>query len=263
MSRAIKSVVLTGASGGLGIALAARLAAPGRHFLVMGRDMARLTQAQQAVHQAGATAELAQLDLRDFEKTRATVEDFDARHPIDLLIINAGVKAGNAAGIEPSAEFQRVIAVNLTATINLIQSALPAMERRQSGQIAIISSLAAISPHADLLSYSASKAGLAAYGTALRRALRQSGIDVSVVLPGFIDTVMTKRQRGPTPLLMSADTAAGIIVRGLARNKSKIAFPKLLIGLSWLMERLPAPLADRISDGFRADIDPDDDAPKP
>jgi len=255
----LRSVVLTGASGGLGLALAKALSAPDRHLLLIGRNPERLAQAEKAVLLGGGTAEIAQIDLRETARLITLLRDFDARHPIDLLIANAGVKAGNANGIEPAAQVGRIIAVNLTATILMVQSVLPAMQDRTRGQIAIVSSMAALSPHADLLSYSATKAALVSYGTALRRAVRLTGIKVSVILPGFIDTDMTTRQKGPAPLLITADRAATIILRGLSRNKARIAFPRLLMMLAWLMERLPAPLADRISDGFRATIEPDDD----
>ena len=119
--------------------------------------------------------------------------------------------------------------------------------------------MAAISPHADLLSYSASKAGLAAYGTALRRATRGSGVRISVVLPGFVDTPMTDRQRGPTPFRISADAAARRIRRGLDRRRPVIAFPWPLAALLFLQSLLPTAAADLIDARFRAEILPDRD----
>ncbi|TMV63086.1 SDR family NAD(P)-dependent oxidoreductase, partial [Thioclava sp. BHET1] len=127
------------------------------------------------------------------------------------------------------------------------------------GRIALVSSLAALSPHGDLLSYSATKAGLRGYGVALRRALRGTGVKVTVITPGFIDTPMTDRQLGPAPMKIDADRAAGIVARGLERGQAMIAFPKLLILLVRLENLLPRPILDLIDSFYRARIVPDAD----
>lgn len=254
-----RNIVLTGASGGLGRALAAELAAPGRRLLLMGRDEARLDAAAHAVRAGGGTAEIAQVCNTDGAALTAALQRFDAAAPVDLLIANAGVKTGNRNGLEPPGQAARVIGVNLLGTMQGIEALLPAMQARGRGTVAIVGSLAAVAPHADLLSYSATKAGLHAYATALRRATRRSGLRVVTVIPGFMDTPMTDRQLGPAPLCLPADRAAQIIARGLARGHSTIAFPKALIVASWLAERLPAPLADAIMQQVRGEILPDAD----
>lgn len=254
-----RNIVLTGASGGLGLALAAELSAPGRHLLLVGRDAARLDRAAEAVRARGGSPRIAQVCNTDGVALAACLRAFDAEAPVDLLIANAGVKTGNRDGVEPPGQAARVIDVNLRGTITAVEALLPPMRERGRGTLAIVGSLAAIAPHADLLSYSATKAGLHAYATALRRSLRGSGLRVVTVIPGFMDTPMTDRQQGPAPMRMAPERAARIIARGLAAGRTTIAFPRALILASWCAERLPAPLADAIMRRYRAEILPDED----
>lgn len=254
-----RNIVLTGASGGLGLALAHELAAPERRLLLLGRDRERLARAAALVRARGGEAETACLCLTDAAALAERLQAFDSEAPVDLLIANAGVKTGNDGGVEPSGQADRILDVNLGGTIRAVEALLPAMRARGHGTLAIVGSLAGISPHADLLSYSATKAGLHAYATALRRTLRGSGLRVVTIIPGFIRTPMTNRQLGPTPMCVSPDRAARIIAKGLARGRSTIAFPKALIFAAWLGERLPAPIADAIMARFRARILPDAD----
>lgn len=254
-----RSIVLTGASGGLGLALTGALARPGVHMLLGGRDADRLAQAVATARAAGAIPEVLTVPLTEGPDLARALEDYDRRHPIDLLLLNAGVKTGNRDGIEDMAQAERVIAVNLTATLQAVQAVLPGMRTRGRGQIAILSSIAALSPHADLLSYSATKAGLRGYGAALRRNLRGSGVRVSVISPGFIDTPMTDRQKGPAPLMLSPERAARIIRRGLALGCANITFPLALCLMIRAENLLPKALGDLIDRAYRAEILPDGD----
>jgi short-subunit dehydrogenase len=257
-----RSIVITGASGGLGQALVAAYAAPGVTILLVGRDAARLDAAAQVARKSGALAEILVCSVTDDRRLTAGLMGFDMRNPVDLLIVNAGVKTGNINGTEPPDQMERVVKVNLIGAIHTVQALLGQMLARGTGQIALVSSLAALSPHADLLSYTATKAGLRGYAGALRRAVGQMGVQVSVITPGFIDTPMTHRHHGPTPMIMPADKAARLIRRGLARGAPHITFPWQLALLVRLQNLLPARWSDRIDRSFRADIIPDrDEAP--
>lgn len=259
LPRPPRTVVLTGASGGLGLALTEALAKPGLHMLLGGRDAARLAQAEQIARAKGAIPELLTVPMTEPAALAAALADYDRRHPVDLLLLNAGVKTGNRDGIEDIAQTERVIAVNLTATIHAVQALLPGMRARGHGQIALLSSIAALSPHADLLSYTATKSALRGYGAALRRNLRGSGVRVSVISPGFVDTPMTDRQKGPAPFLVAPDRAARIIRRGLTLGCANITFPWALCLLIRGENLLPKPIGDLIDRAYRAEILPDQD----
>ena len=252
-------IVLSGASGGLGRALACEFARPGCALLLLGRDTSRLKAAAEDARARGSIARYASLDIGNHRALNATVADFEARFPIDLVVANAGVKCRNERGIEPFDQVARIVNVNLLGTISIVQAALPYLADRGKGRIAIVSSLSAHAPQADLLSYSATKAAVRAYGIALRRRLRSEGIDVSVIEPGFVDTPMTRRHMGWTPNKLAARDAARLIVRRLERQQSVIGFPYLL----WLISRLdgfvPARLSDLLNRSLRAEILPDPD----
>lgn len=259
-----KVVAITGATGGLGLELVTCNAAPGRHLILAGRDPTRLRLAAERATTAGATVELLTVSLGDPQSFAAALADCNRRTPVDLLIVGAGVKTGNSGGVEIEAQLQRVVSVNVTGAILTVQAVLPGMLQRGQGRVALVSSLAARSPHPDLLSYSASKAAIEAYATALRRSLLGSGVGVSLVLPGFVDTPMTRRHLGPTPFLVSAPDAARRITRGLEAGRSTIIFPRRLSLLIALRNSLlPQGLSDRIEARFRATIVPDGDEGDP
>lgn len=257
--KGFRNIVVTGASGGLGAALVAGLSRPDRRILLMGRDQDRLLRVCETANGLGAEAEIAAVPIEDHGAVAARIGQFDRAHPVDLIIAGAGVKCGNAQGVEPEAQLARIIDVNLTGTIMSVQTVLPGMRQRGRGRVAIISSLAALSPQGCLISYSATKAALQGYAVALRRSCRGSGIGVSLIVPGFVDTRMTDRHLGPTPFRMSPQKAAGIVIRGLEAGRATIAFPRMLVGLARLGGLVPAGLADFLAHRLEATILPDDD----
>lgn len=254
-----RRIVITGATGGIGRAVVREFAEPGIDFLLLGRDAQRLDAACDDAVSAGANAQTANLSVTDFRAMAEVMQKFDDEGPVDLLLLAAGVKVGNIDAIEPVDQLDRVLTVNLSATIHNAQALLPKMRGRGRGQIAMFSSAAALSPQANLLSYSATKAGLRGYGTALRRALRGTGVTVHVITPGFVDTPMTDRHVGWTPFKVSVDRAARVIRRGLSRDRPTISFPLMLIFLIRIENLLPTSLADWIDRAYRAKILPDED----
>ena len=128
--------------------------------------------------------------------------------------------------------------------LNTIYPAIDRMQQREQGQIAIMSSLAGLRGLPGAPAYSASKAAARTYGQAFRGTLQNHKINVSVVCPGFVDTRMTERNQFPMPLLMDAERAASIILRGLQANKPMIAFLVASHFLSWFVGILPNRLTD-------------------
>jgi short-subunit dehydrogenase len=236
-----RTVVITGASSGIGRALALRYARNGARLGLPGRDLARLEETCAGCRKARAEVRSAVLDVRARDDVAAWFEDFDTGWPIDLLIANAGIMVGSPGGgeVEAAEDSLRVIEINVVGVLNAVHPVLPRMIARGHGQIGIMSSLAGFIPLADAPSYCASKAAVLSYGLGLRGAVEDKGIQVSVICPGYVDTPMIAQETGWQPFKMSAEAAAEQTVRGLAANRAVIAFPSVLATMSWIGGQLP------------------------
>jgi short-subunit dehydrogenase len=230
-----KVVAITGASSGIGAAIATALARPDRIIRLIGRDAGRLEAVASACRAKGADCLATSLDVRQPAAT-AFLQSLDLQHSVDLLILNAGILDGRRDGetVEDGATAQSVLETNLLATLANLHAVLPGMRRRRQGTILIVASLAAFVPLADAPAYSASKAALVSYGLALREALRDDGINVIVACPGFVATAMAQAHIGHRPGEISADSAAQTILEGLRRNTALIGFPRSAFWLSRL-----------------------------
>ncbi len=258
------SIVITGASSGIGAALAEDYAAQGVVLGLIGRDRERLDASAAACRARGADVECGNLDIRDREALHAWLTAFDEAHPVDLLIANAGVSTGLEPGRsrESDAEADRLADINYKGTVNTVSGLVEAMRARRQGHIAVISSLAGLKALPDMPSYSATKAALVAYGHSIRGWLRPFGVTVSIVCPGFVTSPMSSRHKGARPFEVSIDDAVRTIRRGLDRRRPMIAFPRILALGIWLDRLLPTRIQDWIIRLFQADIDPDHEARK-
>lgn len=238
-------VVITGASAGIGRALAENYAAPGVALGLIARDGDRLAQVAEVCRRQGATVVPGRIDVTNGPVLTAWIADFDQRFPLNLLIANAGVTAafGGPDLLEEREQAQDLIDINLTGVVNAVYAAVPGMRARGRGQIALVSSLAAWRGMALTPLYSGTKAAVKAYGEALRDLLAPVGVGVTVVCPGFVETAMSDRFPGPRPRMISAARAAVRIRRGLERNAALVAFPlPLALGMR-LLSILPFGLA--------------------
>ncbi|MFZ2006955.1 MAG: SDR family NAD(P)-dependent oxidoreductase [Stellaceae bacterium] len=254
----IRSAVITGASSGLGAALARAYAAPGVTMGLIGRDPARLLAVAASCRAAGAMVEEATINVAERGPLEAWLTAFDAAHLVDLVIANAGISAGpeqDASGEDIDAT-TRQVAVNLLGAVHTVAPLLPAMTARGRGRVALISSIAAYRGLPYSPGYCASKAGLRAYGEALRALAEPHGIRVTVACPGFFASRMTDRWEGPTPFLIDTERAARIVKRGIERGRRRVDFPwTLALGMRFA-DALPAAIGDRIVRGFRFRIRP-------
>ncbi|MGU3495273.1 SDR family NAD(P)-dependent oxidoreductase [Xanthobacteraceae bacterium A53D] len=226
------SAVITGASSGIGAALAQHLAARGQRLALMGRNAERLDAVAAACRAAGATCTTHACDLRDRDAMGHALAQIEATGPIDLFIANAGILDGRKDGqtLETGEAAGRVLDTNLMATIAALHMVLPGMRARGRGRLLLVSSLAAFAPLPDAPAYSAAKAGLVSYGLALREALRGEGISVCVSCPGYVTSDMGARHLGHRPGEMPASEAARRILVALERDKAVSGFP---LGLYW------------------------------
>ena len=242
-----KIILITGASSGLGEALALAYAAPGITLLLLGRNAPRLEAVAHQCGERGAVVHTGIVDVRDAQMMRAFIQSMDERHAIDLVIANAGVSAGTFSGEDNLDAAQGVFDINLGGVLNTIHPILPRMVKRGAGQIAFISSLAGIVAWPGAAAYSASKAAVRYYGEALNGYLAHSGVAGGVVCPGWIRTPLVAVNRFPMPFIMSSERAARIIQRGILRRKTRIAFPITLYFILRLLETMPVFLSQRLT----------------
>jgi NAD(P)-dependent dehydrogenase (short-subunit alcohol dehydrogenase family) len=241
-----RSILITGASSGIGAALAAAYAAPGVTLHLGGRDRGRLSLVADRCRLLGAAAIGTALDVTDAEAMARWINAADARAPLELVIANAGVSTvTTGTGDDGPAAVRRVFAVNVDGVLNTVLPALERMRAREGrpgqwrGQVAIVSSLAGMRGMPGAPAYSASKAAEKTWGEALAVRLAPEGIAVSVVLPGFVDTPMTRGNYFRMPMLWPVERAARVIRRGLARRKRRIAFPLPMYLGAWFLGVLP------------------------
>lgn len=234
-----KSILITGASSGIGEALALEYAAPDVHLTLTGRDLARLEDVERRCVERGATISANVLDVTDQQAMRALIEDVDAHHPIDLIIANAGISAGSGGDGENEQQARAIFDVNFIGVLNTIWPAIERMKTRKAGQVAVISSMAGLTPMPGAPAYSASKVAVKAYAEALNGALRPDGITVSAVCPGFVESRITDQNDFPMPLFMDAPKAARRIRKGLAKGRISVIFPRRIAAITWLISVLP------------------------
>ncbi|MCA3391372.1 MAG: SDR family NAD(P)-dependent oxidoreductase, partial [Roseomonas sp.] len=236
------NVLITGASSGLGRALAEACAAPGVVLHLSGRDAARLEETANACRARGAEVQPRVVDVCDAAAMAGWIAGTGR---LDLVIANAGISAGTGGTTEPTAQTRRIFETNVTGVLN---TALPALEvmAAQSpgadglrGRIAVVASVAAFVAAPGAPTYCASKSAVQRWAEALDATERQRGIRMHSICPGYVRTAMTARNKFPMPFLMDADEAARRTLAGLARGKTRIAYPWPTYMLARLAGALP------------------------
>lgn len=251
-----RALVITGASSGLGAALAELYAAPRRTLLLVGRDAERLEAVAERVRAKGGAAEIAVVDTTDRAALTDALIGFDNRFPVDVLVANAGVAAGLGPDRtrESDADIDGQIAINLGGTLNTVSALVERMRLRRQGAICLTASIAGLQPVADLPTYSATKAAIVAYGTALRRWLRRSKVSVTVICPGFVATPMAAKHHGAKPFEVSPETGAREMRRAIERRAALRVFPWQFRWLIRFGTLTPDFIVDRVTDLFEAEV---------
>lgn len=240
-----RRILITGATSAIGSALADSYARPGVVLYLHGRNEEKLSDVAERCRAKAAEVRTQRMDVRDFAGLQRWLNTLGS---LDLVIVNAGMNThiGAAGEPEPWEAVDALLDVNLKAAIVIVQAVLPGMRARGSGQIALVSSLAAYFGLPVTPAYCASKAGLKAYGEALRGWLASEGIRVNVIMPGYVKSPMCDAMPGPKPFLWSPERAARTIREGLERNRARISFPFPLNLGTWFLAVLPAGISTRI-----------------
>jgi short-subunit dehydrogenase len=243
------SIVITGASSGIGRALALEYATQEVVLGLLGRDPDRLERIAVECRARGAIVKTGAIDVRDRASMAAWLADFDGTHPVDLVVANAGVLVKTEADeVEPADDSYALFQTNVLGVLNTVQPLIPRMMARRNGQMALIASVAAFTPLPHSPSYSASKAAVLNYGLSLRACLAGHGVQVSVVCSGFVETPMIADIKAPKPFNMTVERAVKIIRTGLERNRAVVMFPLFFA----LMSRIDGLLPDRVRRYFYA-----------
>ncbi len=243
-----RHIAITGASSGIGGALALTYASMGVILSLHGRNADRLERVAGLARAWGAEVAVHAGDVTDSKGMVAWIVERNDVADIDLLIANAGISAASSRVDEMEAQTKAIFDINVTGVFNTIHPALSLMMRRRRGQIAIVASLAGFRGFAGSSAYAASKAAVRIYGEGLRAEMSPHGVEVNVICPGFIKTPMTEVNSFDMPFLMSPERAAQIIRKGLALNRARIAFPWQMYAFIRLLAALPQPLMDFIAE---------------
>lgn len=244
---------ITGASSGIGAGLARRFARAGAPVALAARRRERLEALAQGIRGAGGTALALPCDVTVQAAVREAVSACEEKlGPVGRLIVNAGVNRPNRATDFHADDVEAVFRVNVFGAANCFEAVLPGMVERGAGQVVGISSLGSFNPLPGFLAYSASKSALSNLLEGLRMELRDAGITVTTIYPGFIKTEMTEDYDYPMPFLMEQEDAVARIYASIRRGVAEDAFPRPLALLARGARLLPRPLFDWVGRRFFA-----------
>lgn len=248
MSAPFRNVVLTGACGGLGQALARELIGSGARVALVGLHTTTL-EALRALAPERCT--LYTPDVSNAPAMQAMAADWMARHGVPYLVIaNAGVAGGyDTAEADDLAVFRRMLEINLLGAATTFQPFVGALRAQRCGALVGVASIAGWRGMPGNGAYCASKAGLIRYLESLRAELRETGLTVHTISPGYIRTALTAGNRFAMPGLLEADAAAHQLLAGVAAGREKIVLPRRIGWLSKALDLLPEKLHDRVLRG--------------
>lgn len=221
-----KTVLITGASSGIGRALAELYAGKGITLLLTGRDERRLEQAEKACRDKGAEVKTTAIPVTDRAAFEKQIIAWDDETPIELVIANAGMSGGHGKiGGETEQKLRDIMATNVDGMFNTVNPLIDRLRARKKGHIALMSSIAGLRGIPTAPAYSTSKNAVRAYGEALRPLLAKDNVGVTNICPGFVRTPLTDKNDFEMPFIMEPERAVRIIRKGIERNSPITAFP--------------------------------------
>ncbi len=249
------NTLITGASSGIGEALALACAQRGDTLFLCGRDHVRLEDVARRCRALGAATYATVVDVTDREAVAAWIQASEAIAPLERVFSNAGVGTGQ----ETAENVRRTFDINVGGNLNIVLAALDIFRaRRLAGmrQILMTASIAGYGPLKSCPAYSATKSCIKTWGLALRGLLAPEGIQVGVICPGFVRSRITDQNTCPMPFFMEADKAAKIILKRADANIGLIAFPWQMRFATWLLSILPFRLNEGLNRLLPAKVSP-------
>ena len=243
MAKAQLKVFITGASSGIGQALAREYATQGAILGLVARREPLLNALKQTLN---TECSVYPLDVRDQEALQKAAHDFITKYGIpDVVIANAGVSAGTLTEHKAdTATFKALMDINVIGMVNTFQPFMAGMKKTRQGRLVGIASIAGVRGLPGAGAYSASKAAAIAYLESLRVEMSKEGVSVTTIAPGYIKTPMTDINQYPMPFLMDADIAAKKFARAIAQKKRFVVIPWQMGWLAKFMRILPPWLWD-------------------
>lgn len=236
-------VWLTGASEGIGRALALELADRGAITVLTARGEDRLQELRATMEARGAKAIVKPGDVTDLERMRQISAEIETElGAVDILIANAGTHQESAPESFDSTEYMRLMQINFAGMLHCVEGVVKGMIERRSGRIVGVASLAGYRGVPKAAAYGASKGAIINFLQSMRFHLADHNVGVTIVSPGFVRTPLTDKNDFHMPFLMEADKAARVMCDAIARGKAQVAFPFPFSTTIALMRVIPHPI---------------------
>lgn len=236
-------ILITGASSGLGAEFARQYAQPESELILLARREEKLYALRSELFERVKSIDIIVADVTAFGDLQAKISHIEN---LDLLILNAGISLGHSQVITPIAAFKQLYDVNVLANHAIVEVLLPKMQKRQSGTIVFISSLASLFSMPSAKVYSSSKRALNAYAEGLRYIVKRDNIKVITILPGFIKSELTDKNEFSMPFLLETKEGVAKMINAINKGKEFYAFPLRFYYLIKLLNILPAIVKDKI-----------------
>lgn len=236
-------ILITGASSGIGEALARLYATKDNELFLLARREERLQELQNELAPLTKKTEIIVCDVADFDKLQRKMREL---LDVDMVVLNAGISLGHSLEITPFSEFKKLYDVNVLSNHAILEVLLPKFLEKKSGKIVFISSLASLLSMPSSKVYSSSKRALNAYAEGVRYKYRNDGIKVINILPGFIKSEMTDKNSFKMPFFLSTEAGAKRIYDAIEKEKRFYPFPLRFYCIIKLLNLLPQFLRDKI-----------------
>ncbi|MFZ2890723.1 SDR family NAD(P)-dependent oxidoreductase [Sulfuricurvum sp.] len=238
-------IIITGASSGLGEALALHYATHEHQLVLIARREDRLNDVAQRCRVKGAEVEMIVADVNDFKRMGEIGKSLCEKR-VDRIILNAGISVGHGGGVTPFEDFHRVFQTNFLSIHALLEPMIPKLMEQKAGEIVFISSLASLFTMPTSIAYSSSKRAINAYAEGLHYQLKPHGVNVMTIMPGFIESEMTQKNHFKMPFLMKTEEGIARITHAIERKKIRYAFPFRFYLMIRIVSLLPQSLRDKI-----------------